>query len=185
MPSPVEGFSRLYAAGSIGTKEAAALLDEQRRIRKSSRQKHLDAVLKGLEKLNRVAERNGVLLGIENRYHFHEIPDFEEIGLILNKFDGANLGYWHDIGHARVQENLGILRRHQLLDAYSENVVGMHIHDVRGLSDHLAPGQGDIDWQEFRPYLKESIPKILEINGKKASWKDLVKGIEIIRPHFF
>lgn len=184
MPSPVEAFSRLHATGRVGDKEATVFLNEQRRVRQAARQKHLDAVLMGLAELNRVAEEKGILLGIENRYHFHEIPDFEEIGLILNRFKGGNIGYWHDIGHARVQENLGILRRHQLLDAYSEKMVGVHIHDVRGLDDHLAPGQGEIDWQEIKPYLNSSVPKILEVNAKKASKNDLVKGIEIIRTHF-
>jgi sugar phosphate isomerase/epimerase len=185
MPSPVEGFSRLHVTGRLRDEEAKVFLNKQRLIRKATRQKHLDAVMMGLEKLNRVAERYEVFLGIENRYHFHEIPDFEEIGLILNGFKGGNIGYWHDIGHARAQENLGILHRNQLLDAYSEQIVGMHIHDVRGLNDHLAPGQGEMDWHEIKPYLKASAPKILEINASKASRKDLVKGIEIIKKHFF
>jgi sugar phosphate isomerase/epimerase len=183
MPSPVEGFARLHATGKVGNEEATVFLDEQRRIRKGTRQKHLDAVLMGLEELNKVAERNGVILGIENRYHFHEIPDFEEIGLIISRFEGGNVGYWHDIGHARVQENLAILGRHQLLEAYSEQVVGVHIHDVRGLDDHLAPGQGKVNWEEIKPYINPSVPKILEVNGSKASRKDLVEGIEIIRKH--
>jgi len=183
MPSPAEEFSRLHATGRAGDEQATVFLNEQRRVRKAARQKHLDAVLVGLEKLNKVAEKRGLLLGIENRYHFHEIPDFEEIGLILNRFEGGHIGYWHDIGHARVQENLGILRRHQLLDAYSKQMVGVHIHDVRGLNDHLAPGQGEIDWQEIKPYLNASVPKILELNANRVSRKDLVEGIEIIRTH--
>lgn len=185
MPNPAHAFSRLHATGRVGSDEAEVFLNEQRHIRKATRDKHLDAVMIGLEKLNKVAESKGVFLGIENRYHFHEVPDFEEIGLILNRFEGGNVGYWHDIGHARVQENLGLLRRNQLLDAYSESLVGVHIHDVRGLNDHLAPGQGDIDWQEIQPYLNASLPKILEINGNKASREELVEGIRIIRTHFF
>jgi sugar phosphate isomerase/epimerase len=185
MPSPVERFSELHATGRIGDEDATIFLNEQRRVRKAARQKHLDAVLMGLDELNGVAERKGVFLGIENRYHFHEIPDFEEIGLILNRFEGDHVGYWHDIGHARVQENLGILRRNQLIDAYSKQMVGVHIHDVRGLNDHLAPGQGEIDWQGIKPYLNSSVPMILELNSNKVSRKELVEGIELIRSHFF
>ncbi|MBW2170984.1 MAG: sugar phosphate isomerase/epimerase [Deltaproteobacteria bacterium] len=184
MRSPVEGFAKLHATGRVGGEAATVFLNEQRRVRKATRQKHLDAVLMGLEELNGVAEKEGVLLGIENRYHFHEIPDFEEIGLILNRFEGGHIGYWHDIGHARVQENLGILRRNQLLDAYSKHMVGVHIHDVMGLKDHLAPGQGEIDWQEIKPYFSSSVPKILELNANRVSRKELVEGIEVIRSHF-
>ncbi len=98
--------------------------------------------------------KKGVFLGIENRFHFHEIPDFEEIGLILKTFQGAYIRYWHDVGHARVQENLGIIGHNDLLEAYSEKIIGIHLHDVRGLKDHLAPGQGEIDYEEIKPFLK-------------------------------
>jgi sugar phosphate isomerase/epimerase len=156
-------------------------MNEQRRIRQASRRKNLDAVLRCLDKLNRVAEDNGILLGIENRYHFHEIPDFEEIGLILKRFEGGRVGYWHDIGHARVQENLGILRPNQLLEAYSEQTIGIHIHDVRGLTDHLAPGQGDIDYGEIRAYITSSVPQILELDAGRVTRKDLTEGIRLMR----
>jgi sugar phosphate isomerase/epimerase len=181
MPSPVEGFSRLYSTDRVHDSHALVFLNEQRRTRKKMHQKNLDAVLLSLEELNREAEKRGILLGIENRYHFHEIPDFEEIGLILNKFQGGRIGYWHDIGHARVQENLDILRRNELIEAYSEQVIGVHIHDVRGLKDHLAPGQGDIDYAEIKTYLSPSIPIILELNASGVNRKDLMAGIQIIQ----
>jgi sugar phosphate isomerase/epimerase len=184
MPSPVEGFSRLYATGRVHDSDAPVFLDQQRRIRKKMRQKNLDAVLLSLEALNKEAEKKRILLGIENRYHFHEIPDFEEIGLILNTFQGSRIGYWHDIGHARVQENLGILRRNELIEAYSKQLIGVHIHDVRWLKDHLAPGQGDIDYAEIQPYLSASIPKILELHAGRVNRKDLIEGIEIMRSSF-
>lgn len=181
MPSPVEGFSRLYSTGRVHDQDVSVFLNEQKRTRQERHQKNLDAVLLSLEQLNREAEKRGVLLGIENRYHFHEIPDFEEIGLILKKFQGGRIGYWHDIGHARVQENLAVLRRNELLEAYSEQIIGIHIHDVRGLEDHLAPGQGEIDYEEIKPYLSPSVPRILELNASGVNRKDLTEGIRIIR----
>lgn len=181
MPNPGEVFSRLFYSGKVHEKDMVAFIDDQRGTRQSMHQKNLDRVLLGLEKLNRDAERKGVFLGIENRYHFHEIPNFEEIGLILKKFEGGNVGYWHDIGHARVQENLGILRRNQLVEAYSDQIIGIHIHDVRGLEDHLAPGQGEIDFGEITPFLDTSVMKILEVNASRVNREDLVEGIRLMR----
>lgn len=184
MPVPTQDLLRLYRSRKIGEKEGLAFIKEQRVIRQASKKKNLDAVLLSLEKLNKEAEKRGVFLGIENRYHFHEIPDFEEIELILREFKGGNIRYWHDVGHARVQENLGRNSQMELLEAYSGEMIGIHFHDVRGLDDHLAPGQGEIDFNEIKPFIKPSIIKILEVHSK-VSREDLLEGIKFLKKVIF
>jgi len=180
MPDPTQDFFKLYRNGRIGEREGMTLIEEQRAIRQASKKKNLDAVLLSLEKLNKEAEKKGIFLGIENRYHFHEIPDFEEIELILREFKGGNIRYWHDVGHAKVQENIGLSSQRDLLDAYSEDMIGIHFHDVRGLDDHLAPGQGEIDFNEIKPFIKSSIIKILEVHPKVSRY-ELHKGIRLLK----
>jgi sugar phosphate isomerase/epimerase len=180
MANPKEGFVELYQGGKIDGNQGEAFLKEQTQIRQAKRQKNLDAVLFSLEKLNREAEHKGVLLGIENRYHFHEIPNFEEIGIILGEFVGGAVRYWHDVGHAAVHEQLGISRHKDLLDAYSGNMIGIHFHDAKGLDDHLAPGQGEIDYAEITPFLKPTMAKILEIHPK-VEREDLLEGAQVIK----
>lgn len=179
MPNPTEDLRRLYKNGKIGQAEGLAFIAEQRHIRKASRKKNLNAVLQSVKELNRVADQRGVFIGIENRYHFYEIPDFEEIGIILKEFEGGRVGYWHDVGHARVLENLGILQQKNLLEAYSDRMIGVHLHDVIGLADHLAPGQGEIEYGELGPFLEPAPIKILEVHPKVAR-KELLKGIQFV-----
>jgi len=181
MQGPEEEFSRLYNSGAIHEKEALTVIDAQRHTRQAMGRKNLDAILLSLEKLNKEAEEKGVFLGIENRYNIHEIPDFEEIGLILKTFQGGHIRYWHDVGHARVQENLGIIGHNDLLKAYSEQMIGIHLHDVRGLDDHLSPGQGEVDFEEIKPFLTTSTIKILELNTSRVQREDLSEGIRLIR----
>lgn len=178
MINPTEGFRKFYEEGKIRKDKGEIFFTEQRRVRNSQCRKNLDAVLFSLDKLNHEAERNGIYLCIENRYHFNEIPSFDEIGEILREFDGGRIRYWHDAGHAIVQENLGICKQKKLLDAYAEMLVGIHLHDVRGLEDHLAPGQGEADLKEVISMLKTHHIKILEINTKRADRQELIKGIE-------
>jgi len=180
MPDQANNFFRLYRNGRIGEQEGFAFVEEQRAIRQASKKHNLDTVLLNLEELNKEAEKRGVFLGIENRYHFHEIPDFDEIGLILREFKGGNIRYWHDVGHARVQENLGRNSQRELLEAYSREMIGIHFHDVRGLDDHLAPGQGEIDFNEIKPFMKSSIIKILEVHPK-VSREELLEGIRLVK----
>ena len=180
MPSPTESFRALHTSGKMGQAEGRGLINEQRHIRATRHKKNLDAVLFSLEKLNREAEQKGVLLGIENRYNFHEIPNFEEIGTILREFEGGSVRYWHDVGHAAVQENLGICRQKELLDAYSEKMIGMHLHDVKGLDDHFSPGEGQLDYAEITPFMKPTLIKILEVHSK-VERRDLLKGVQLIK----
>jgi sugar phosphate isomerase/epimerase len=137
-------------------------------------------VFSSLEKLLPEAERRGIRLGIENRYYFHEIPDFEEIGMILGRFRSENIGYWHDVGHAQVQEYTGIARQRELLEAYGDDLIGVHLHDADGLDDHLAPGQGDVDFGALRLFLRPTHIKILEVHPKVRK-RNLIAGIRFIR----
>ena len=180
MPNPVVKFRELYDNKQMDQKMGLTLINEQRRIRESKYHKNLDAVLFSLEKLNQEAEKKGVFLGIENRYHFHEIPNFSEIGTILREFEGGKVRYWHDVGHAGAQENMGICRQKDLLDAYSEKMVGIHLHDVKGLDDHFSPGQGEIDFDEITPFIKPHLIKILEVHSKVPT-KELLEGIQFIK----
>jgi sugar phosphate isomerase/epimerase len=129
-----------------------AFIKGQRKIRQASRKKNLEAVLLSLEKLNREAEKRGIFLGIENRFHFQKIPDSQEIRLILEKFKGRRTRYWHDVGHAKVQENIGLNSQRDPLEAFSEEMIGIHLHEVIGFDDHLAPGQGEVEFNEIKPF---------------------------------
>ena len=180
MPNPVAKFRELYDNKQMDQKMKLAMISEQKRIRETKYRKNLDAVLFSLEKLNQEAEKKGVFIGIENRYHFHEIPNFSEIGTILREFEGGKVGYWHDVGHAGAQENTGICQQKDLLDAYSEKMVGIHLHDVKGLDDHLSPGQGEIDFAEILPFIKPHLIKILEIHSI-VKREELLEGIQFIK----
>ena len=184
MPAPTQDFFRLYRNGRTGKKEGLAFIKEQKLIRQARKKGNVDAVLLSLERLNMEAEKRGIFMGIENRYHFHEIPDLGEIGLILGKFRGGNIRYWHDVGHAKVQENMGLSSQKQLLEAYSQDMIGIHLHDARGLDDHLAPGQGAMDFNEIKPFIKPSTIKILEVHSK-VKREELLKGIRFVRKAIF
>jgi len=124
---------------------------------------HLDALCFSLEKLIRAADGRHVRLGLENRYHYHELPGPDDFQFLLQKFDGAPLGYWHDTGHAHANEQLGLVAEGDLLKNLSDRLVGIHLHDADGLDDHLPPGQGRIDFQTLAPHMTSGVPVVLEL----------------------
>jgi sugar phosphate isomerase/epimerase len=160
---PKDGLQQLYREGRWDD-EGQVLLTKEREERLRHRAPHLDAVLFTLDTLSKRAEQLGVLLGIENRFYLREIPDKEEVGIILNRFQGGPIGYWHDTGHAAAFETLGICSHEELLRLYSSALIGTHLHDARGIDDHQPPGQGEIDFAMVRKYLPEKAIKIMEIN---------------------
>jgi sugar phosphate isomerase/epimerase len=150
--------------------------------RERLREPHVEAVLRSVERLNREAQRRGLLLGIENRFHPHEIPLHDEVGLILREFDGGAVRYWHDVGHALNHQRLGIGTQEEWLEAYGSRLAGTHLHDIRGGQDHLAPGTGEADFKAILRHLPKDAIKILEIRPsvpreELLAARDLLRGL--------
>jgi sugar phosphate isomerase/epimerase len=173
-------FFDLYDAGKIGSEEYERVLEEFKVQRDSRKGKGLDMMLLSMDKVQEAAERYGVDVGIENRYDFRECPNFEEMAVIFEKFGGGRIGYWHDVGHAKVQENLGVVETKEMLDAYGKYLVGVHLHDVNGYSDHHVPGIGEVDFDLLKKYLKKDTIKILEIHPRETE-KDLMDGVDFLK----
>ncbi len=131
--------------------------------RESRKGPHLDALLWSLDRLLRAAERHGVRLGLENRASYHELPGAGDFSVIFHEFAGAPLGYWHDTGHAHLQRLLGIAGADALVERHKDRLLGLHLHDARGRSDHLPPGTGEIDLNPLGPHLTADRPGILEL----------------------
>jgi sugar phosphate isomerase/epimerase len=175
-----EHLSDLFNRQRIDTPEGRLFLERKLKQRRKMRRPYLESVFFSLDRLSREAERRGLILGVENRYHYHEIPDFEEIGLILKRFSGSSIRYWHDMGHAHVLERLGVLEPESLLPSYGTFCAGIHIHDAIGTGDHLAPGAGEIDFVGLADWLRSSPIKILEVH-KQSNRIELTNGIEMLK----
>lgn len=124
---------------------------------------HLDALRFSLEKLTVAAERRQVKLGLETRYHYHELPAPEDFAPLFEQFEGAPLGYWHDTGHAWVSERMGLVPEGGFLEMLADRLIGVHLHDAEGLEDHLPPGKGSIDFQALAAVLAPEMPQVLEL----------------------
>jgi len=172
---PRNGLQQLYREGAWEA-EGAELLEREREARAQKRGPHLDALLFSLERILKRAEQLGVVLGIENRYYLQEMPDMEEIGIILEQFRGGPIGYWHDTGHAAVFETLGILKHEERLQTYAPSMLGIHLHDALKLDDHKPPGKGEIDFEMIKKYIPEGAIRIMEIHPQ-ATGQEILDGL--------
>ncbi|MCX5697656.1 MAG: sugar phosphate isomerase/epimerase [Candidatus Omnitrophica bacterium] len=155
--------------------EFKALKARAIRERESVSGQFFENTLRSLEQLEGYARRRQVRLGIETRFYFREIPSFAETGCILKKFSGSAISYWHDTGHAQIMEELGFSRHKDYLDAYGDRLLGVHLHDILGCQDHLAPLKGNLNFSLLKPYLKKDTIRIIEAHYP-AKARDLINA---------
>lgn len=148
--------------------------------REQNKQKYFDLLYSVMDKLVPYAENKNVNLAIETRFFPHEIPNFEEIGEIINHYKSRNLFYWHDFGHVEIQKRLTFTPDHQtFFNQYKNYLLGYHIHGVKNLIDHYSPSNSELDYKKLISYDNDKI-YILEVHGKE-NFTDLVKGINLIK----
>lgn len=149
--------------------------------RKSKSRKCLERLKKSLEPVVKAASSAGLALGLENRMYAGEMPDIGEILDIIETFSGSGIGYWHDSGHAEIFVRMGFVKNHQeFMDALGDRLVGFHLHDMHGLSDHNAPGSGDFDFGILKPYAKDNVLKVIEAHPK-ATPEELRNSIKYLK----
>jgi len=171
---------RLYEQGLADTSEFDEFRHRLIQTRESVAFPHVEAAKKSLSELVSHARASGIRLGLENRVDYHEIPNLGEMRDILAELDSEVVGYWHDVGHAEIQSRIGFTPHGDWLTALRDRIIGVHLHDVRDLSDHHAPGIGDLDWDFIARNLPIDALRVCEI-GEWNSWKDASQAVTFLR----
>ncbi len=172
-------LSDMYKQGKKNTWEYKLLFEEMMEYRQKNSYKPLLKTLQSLEQLSDYIEHKNysIKLGIENRAHCHQIPDFYETEFLLEQLGGGPVGFWYDIGHGIMMENLGMFDNIKELSKIRHKVIGMHIHDAYGMNDHMPPYYSSKYLDNFIELIKETPIKVLEISDKYIK-ESVIKGCE-------
>lgn len=168
---------RMYRAGEKGT---AAYLDLQAKLisdRVERGKPHLEVLMRSLDDIIAFAAPTGLTLGFENRLHYYELPIFSEMEVILAEFQQPWIGWQLDVGHLQVLSELGLQSFGQWLDRFSQRIMGVHLHDVRGILDHQSPGRGEVDFGRIAACLPPYALRTLEID-KAVPFEEMQFGLE-------
>ncbi len=180
MPHEMQVLYQYAHSNRLGSEEAQIFMRNKLKERDRRKAQHMDSLLTSLDRLVPVAEKQGVLLGLENRYHYHELPGLDDFRQIFDTFKGAPIGYWHDTGHAHANEFLGFIPKNALLQNYADQLIGIHLHDAVGLDDHIPPGAGEIDFAALKRFLKSDTIKVIELKpGIPVS--EVIEGVRFMR----
>ncbi len=137
-------------------------LRQMAEARESLRGPHSEAALRSLLAIQDHARALGLHIGLENRYHYYELPLADELARLLDILDPAVVGYWHDTGHAQVLADVGYGRQEDWLTRFGARLVGIHLHEVDGLQDHLAVRGRGVDFAAIRRYVPDDAIRVCE-----------------------
>ncbi len=148
-------MERMALAGQLGTREYARLKGELVRKRRRLAPLYFSRARDALHQLAEKAQELGLVLGVEGRSHFEQVPGEEEILRLMQEFEGnPAVGYWHDFGHIQRKHNLLLLDHAQYLEKLRPYLCGAHVNDVQWPArDHRAPfcRGGGVDFRHLLP----------------------------------
>ena len=162
-PNLEEKLHQLYDEGLAESKEYIQTREQLISERSFKAPRCLEAARRSLDELSKYSKQQGIMLGLESRFYFHEVPDINEMGELLSGAETNSVGYWHDVGHVEVQQRLGFTPHKEWLLRFNDRMIGIHLHDVIGLSDHRAPGKGNVNWGMIAKHLPQGVIRTCEI----------------------
>jgi len=107
VPDRTAELITMFNNGLASSPSFTLLRDDILRQRASLKKQYLDQALRSIDELNEYACRRKVMLGVENRYYCREIPFFDEIEIILDKFRESAVYYWSRYGPCKVDAEPG------------------------------------------------------------------------------
>lgn len=182
-PGPIAAetaLRRLYNQGHTSGAEVEALREAATAERRQSGRAAMDAARRSLDELAAHAGGRGVRLGLETRVGYHEMPSLDEAAELLADQDPATVGYWHDAGHAEVQHRLGLEQRERWFEVLGPRLIGCHLHDMQGITDHRAPGLGDVSWGYLARGVANAAVYTLEIDQRQPE-PSLAAALTLLR----
>jgi len=154
-------FSLMYEALDISAHAGAdVLVVHPGRITEGGAKKSFGRMVNNLKRLAAYAEDVGVMIGLENKEYTDPLNlccQAEELVAAVYQVDSDYLGATLDIGHANLTCGGDQKKLETFVKKVSPLVVHVHIHDNNGTDngryggdEHLAPGQGIIDYTVLR-----------------------------------
>ena len=116
------------------------------------------------------AAKKDVRLGIEGRRGYEEIPSERELPALLDELNSPQVGYWHDMGHIQIKDNLGFLDHADWLRQIGPRTLGCHLQDcIWPAQDHQPPFAGDVDLEKLVPLLPRTCLFVWEMSPRKTA----------------
>lgn len=180
--APEKKLRTLHASGQRESEEYRTIKAQMIQTRANTANATFESVKKSIIELLAYAEPLGVRLGIENRYHYMEFPNPDELEILLGLAAPDRIGFLYDVGHAETLDQLGFYPHEEWLKRFGPRIIGTHLHDVRGTTDHYAPGLGTVDFDMVAAYLPDSAFRTCEFQTFNTP-AEVKAGLKFLAEH--
>jgi sugar phosphate isomerase/epimerase len=137
-----------------------------------------------LKRIAEYAATKKIRLGVEGRRGYEEIPSERELPALLDELNSPQLGYWHDMGHIQIKENLGFLNHAEWLEAIGSRALGCHMQDcIWPAQDHQPPFAGQVDLEKLVPLLPPNCLFVWELSPRKTA-DEIRRSVTAWKEHF-
>jgi sugar phosphate isomerase/epimerase len=155
-------------AGSAPAAGYARMLAHARERMQKKGEPYWTRTQAGLANILDYSAGKNLRLGLENRERFDELPlDDKFVPYFESLPAGTNAGYWHDTGHARIKESLGVIDHRQHLEKLAPRLLGFHLHDVTAQGqDHQPIGSGVVDFEMVAGFWRPEHVLVLELSPR-------------------
>ncbi|ASR48067.1 xylose isomerase [Paenibacillus kribbensis] len=109
-----------------------------------------------------------VAIGIETRSRCYQMPTLQEAKTIIDGLKGAPVNLWYDIGHGMIMDRMGLYDNAKEANEMIDYILGVHIHETIGLSDHWCPyiHSGDLEFfDRFVNIIRQAPIKVYELKA--------------------
>jgi len=139
--------------------------------------KMIDILKKELELLVPELEKHGVRLGLENLPYPEGFPNLSEVKAVA----GDWVRPWLDTGHWFALKPVGSTEPQPIPSSAEYVPLGLHLNDSRGGDDHLAPGDGKIDFKDFRSLMASAPDHLVLEPNPSVPEERLRHALELLR----
>lgn len=69
-----------------------------------------------------------------------------------------------------------------MVNGYASRIIGVHLHDVNGVTDHYAPGLGEVDFDQVAAYLPREAFRTFELQPSSTA-EQVKNGLQFLVDH--
>ncbi|MFC4099764.1 sugar phosphate isomerase/epimerase family protein [Paenibacillus xanthanilyticus] len=165
-----QALKKIYNEEGPSSAAYAKLWHEMLERRETLADRYLQRIGDSLEEVCDRIDAKGwkVAIGIETRSRCYQMPTLREARAVFDRLQGARVGLWYDFGHGMMMERMGLYDNARDMEAIRDYVVGVHIHETVGLSDHWCPyvHSGDMEYfDHFLPIIEAAPVKVYELKA--------------------
>jgi sugar phosphate isomerase/epimerase len=182
--SVTDSLIKLARNGKLLSREYVRKKIRAVKKREASAPPYLERARDAMRRVVEYATVKNIKLGVEGRRGYEEIPSEREMGALLDELNSPVVGYWHDLGHIQIKENLCFLDHAEWLKTIAPRTFGCHVQDcIWPAQDHQPPFAGDVDLAKLVPLLPKDCQFVWEMSPRKKP-EEIRRSVKLWKEHF-